>query len=183
MGIYKMASIKKLIQSSVAALTLAIAGGGAAHAQQSYSDARIMEADFNVARANYNAALASCNSRAFGRSSNSWARAVAGGVEARACRVDAEADYYDRTAQIERRYRMPNQQTLTQAYNTRMNAVELQYDAAVAKCNARFADNLGRRGDWQKFGRDSANAQRCQANAEAAKYLNKANAERRYRSR
>lgn len=173
-----MASIKKLIQSGVAAVTLALAGGGVAQAQ-TYSESRLMQADINVAQANYNAANASCNSRLFGNS-RSLGRSLANGVESRACRADAQADYLDRVAQIQRRYNVPNGDTLRAAYNARSQAIRFEYDADIAQCNARLADTFGRRADWQDRARNSANAQRCQANAEATYYRNAASAEQRY---
>lgn len=179
MGIPTMASMKKIIQSGVAAVTLALAGGGVAQAQ-TYSG-RAMQADLNVAQADYNADLAGCNSRMFsGSSRNSFGRAISNGADSRACRAEAQADYLDDVARIQRRYDVDNSNTLRSAYNARSISVRLEYDAKVTECNTRFIDNLGRRGDWQDRARDGARSQQCRANAERSFYRDMSSLERRY---
>lgn len=174
-----MASIKKLIQSGVAAVTLALAGGGVAQAQ-TYSG-RAMQADMNVAQANYSADLASCNSRLFrGNTRNNFGRAIANGADSRACRADAQADYLDDVARIQRRYGIDNTSTLRSAYNARAVSVRLEYESDLTRCNTSFIDRLDRRGDWQDRARDAARSQQCRANAERGFYRDMSSLERRY---
>lgn len=176
-----MTSIKKLIQSGVAAVTLALAGGGVAQAQ-TYSG-RAMQADMNVAQADYNADLAACNSRLFrGNSRNNFGRALSNGADSRACRAEAQADYLDDVARIQRRYGVDNTSTLRSAYNARAISVRLEYESDLTNCNTNFVDRLGRRGDWNDRARDAARSQQCRANAERTYYRNMSRLESRYAS-
>lgn len=179
-----MTTLNKMIRSGAAAVTLIMAAGGGVAQAQTYSDSymnqRMMQADLSVVDANYRSQLASCNSRLYGGSYNNFGRALSNGAEARACRADALADRFDRVAQVQRRYHVPYTETLRQAYNARVQAIQYKFESDQTRCNANFVDRLGRRGDWQDRARDSANTQRCQANAQSQYYRSMANAERNY---
>lgn len=174
-----MASIHTLLKSGAAALTLLTAGAGAAEAQ-TYSNDRMMQADLNVARADYNARQATCNSRLYSGSRNDFSNAVARNAQARACRAEAQADYLDDVANIQSRNGHSNLSTLQQAFNVRIQAVRLSYDADIAQCNARFVRRLDRSDDLRGLARGGADAQRCQAQAERRLHSGQARVTQRY---
>lgn len=179
-----MTTVKKLLRSGVAALALAAAGTGVVQAQ-TYSGAyagNMMQADLNVVDANYRSALASCNSRLYGGGNYGFSRALANGAEARACRADAQADMLDRVVQVQRRYNVPYTNTLRQAYNARVTAVRSKLESDKTRCSSRMVEGFNRNSSWQSRARSSADAQRCQANAEAYYYRSMASAERNYTS-
>lgn len=141
--------VKKAVYAAAAMLGVAGAGTATQAEAQSYAGssnatANLINAEQRLLRATLNSRVAQCNTRLYSGGRNAVGTAMARTSDARACRADAEADYYFAMGRFLNRYKIPNEQYMQQAFNSRAYANQLEYQADRTLCTTRFIQNLDR---------------------------------------